>query len=204
LSTEREIYAAEAAMRDAGDVLDAAQNAHRHAVGAVNGVMQRWIKRITGPIAPIGDRTVRRSCALAEIPAYLGDTDASGSVRAIVGERMYVTNSHLLIDVDSVEGLERIQAHPRVVIGERAEKLTREDTPVEHSDTLTIRRFTSDAGNIIANARYTTIIEDLFPGVEWFAAKLGQGRHLHAVVEGELVAVLMPIRPSVLEGAVKA
>ncbi len=203
MSNEREIQAAEKQLHETGADLDAAQRAYRSAEGRLRGAMRMWLKRITGPIEPVGSRTMRRSVPLADVPGYIGDNDSSWAPRGLVGDRMYATNGHVMIDVESVEGLTMIDAHPRDIIGSRAERLTRADTPIEYSETLTIRSFGSGEGRILANARYTTIVEDIFPGVEWHAAHLLTGgmRHLHAVTDGHLVAVVLPLRSDILIAA---
>lgn len=202
MSTEQELQAAETAAEEANAALEDAEAVCRSVEHQRDDVMARWIARISGPIAPVSEaRVVRRSCTVAEIPAHVGERDSTGGLRAIVGDRKYATNGHLLLDVDSVEGLPLIPHHPRTVIGERGAKLVRIDTPIVGTPgyAAPIRDFTGGADRIIADARYTTIVEDLFPGVEWYEATDGAGRKLHAVAAGHLVAVVMPIKLSVLD-----
>lgn len=200
MSNEKEIQAAEKQVHETGMDLDAAQQAHDSAEGRLRGAMRAWLRRITGPIEPVGSRTVRRSVPLSDLPEYLADNDASWALRGICGDRMYVTNGHLLIDVESIDGLERIDANANHHIGTRQERLVRVDAPIEVSETLTLRSFVT----IAASARYTTIVEDLFPGVEWWCASLAGGHQLHAVVDGHLVAVVMPIRQDLFEASHEA
>ena len=200
MSDEQEIQAAEQQMDEADIDLDAARLAHRSAKGRLRGAVRLWRKRITGPIEPVGARVVRRSAPLSELPAYLWHDELRWP-RGIAVDRPYAANGHVLIAVDSIEGLTAIDVRHADVTGSRAEPLTRDDAPIKLSKTLTIRSFSSARGRVLANARYTTIVEDLFPGAEWYAAHFSTGgeRHLHAVVEGHLVAVVMPLHHDILD-----
>jgi len=146
------------------------------------------IEEATGPQKAIGERVVRVSCSLGELPEWFHETDANGVLRCLRGERLWATNGHVMIDVDSVDGLEVVKADPAAVIGKSGALLVRADTPVKVSGILC-----RDFGTVAVQLRYATLVEDLFPGCEWRSTG-GDLSMIHAVVNGTVVAAVMPVR----------
>ena len=148
-----------------------------------------------GPMRPPGDRPIRTVCALSEIPPEFGKAMVDGSLHGVAGSGgdRWATNGHWMIRVDSIDGLPMIKAAPEQVIGARGPAVTRDDVP-RKVGSIHARTF----GNVATDLRYSSLIEDLFPGVEWHCAGTNL-EPLHAVVDGALVAVVTPLRFAALD-----
>jgi hypothetical protein len=156
------------------------------------------IAEATGPQKPIGDRVVRQSCPLSEIPEWFGKIDPTDAARTVIGERMYATNGHVMIVVDSVDGLEVVRSNggavdPAKIISANVAPLVRLDVPVMNSCVLC-----RDFGSTLVQLKYASLVEDLFPGCEWWSTTT---QATHALVDGRVVAVVMPIRRDTPEAA---
>jgi len=146
----------------------------------------------TGPQEPVGSRTVRRSCPLAEIPKWFAAAMLDRRMEAVEWSgRKFATNGHVAIDVETAEGLTKIGTSCKGIfdlVGGR--RLRRHDVPVMVGSTPCRR-----TGRRLLDLRYASLVEDLFPGVKWVG--FGEARDLqpiHAVVDGHIVAVVMPVR----------
>ncbi len=193
MSDEMDLRAAKYELDKAGEDLENARRAWSQAQDTLENVEERieksLVARATGPLPPVGDRVVRRSCALSEVREFFAATDCYRGRYVAHAGRLYVTNGHMLVDVDSIDGLQEIKSDASSVIGRRTERLTRADMPVKCGDT-TCRKL----GALNVNIRYATLVEDLFPGVEWWGSRR-EGAAL-AYVGDDLAAVVMGIRTS--------
>ena len=143
----------------------------------------------SGPQRPIGDRLVRTSCALSEIPTKYGERMRDGQLKGILCAAgcPWVTNGHWMIRVDQIDGLAQVADIVENVAGTEGRPVVREDVP-RHIEKEPVRAF----GKIGMALEYATLIEDLFPGVEWYCRD-EEYAPFHALVNGETVAVVMPI-----------
>ncbi len=142
-----------------------------------------------GPQRPIGDRVVRSSCARSEIPAKYGERMRDGQLKGILcaAGLPWATNGHWMIRVDQIDGLAHVVDTVENVAGAEGFLQIRDDVP-RHIDREPVRAF----GKTGVALEYATLIEDLFPGVEW-RRRDEEYAPFHACVDGETVAVVMPI-----------
>ncbi len=144
----------------------------------------------TGPQRPIGDRMVRQLCALGEIPQRYAAMMSDGLLRGLYSANgdKWASNGHWMIRVDSIDGLAIVATPAGDVIGATGSPITRDDAPI-----LIGSFYARTFGSIFAMLEYTTLVEDLFPGVEWHA-RSGSLQPIQALVNGQVVAVVMPMR----------
>lgn len=189
MSDEADLRAAEEAVGEAEEDASNAKWALRQAEDKLRVVKNRvetnLVARATGPLPIVAGRALRRSCALSEVRGFLAATDHMGCRGVIGGDRQYATNGHLMIDVDTIDGLELIKAEAREAIGSRMGRLVREDLPVKQGST-----WCRKLSGITIDLRYSTLVEDLFHGVEWWSSTIANtalayvGADLVAVVRG--------------------
>jgi hypothetical protein len=144
----------------------------------------------TGPIRPAGDRPIRKQCSATEIPDWVLDMACnSENVAVNFDGNRYIANGHVMLCVDSNAGLREIVGIKSDTFGTRLlSPAIRADVPVRDGSFRVPCRM---LGNSIVDLRYSSLVEDLFPGVEWWIAG-GAESPVHALVDGHLVAVVMP------------
>jgi hypothetical protein len=144
-----------------------------------------------GPMRPVGDRQIRIVCGIDEIPQVYADRMRDSKLRCIVGSdgRKWATNYHWMICVDSVDGLGRSQSTAEGIIGPAGASVTREDKPIVDETNVAVRSF----GSVVISLEYASLVEDLFPGVDWRHGGM-LGHPLQAIVNGVVVAAVMPVR----------
>lgn len=189
---------AEAELADAQDALDEAEE-HLAALESEKNAPLRAEKEArkladlterTGPQRPIGDRVVRTSCDVGEIPKAYAAAMSDERLIAVCGAdgSKWASNGHWLIRVNSNDGLRPIPSAAESVIGTIGQPLEREDAP-RHVGSTMARTF----GGVGIALEYASLVEDLFPGIEW-RGRRGEYDPLQAVIDGVVVAAVMPLR----------
>jgi hypothetical protein len=145
----------------------------------------------TGPQKPIGNRVVRSCCAISEIPDWVAAMHHSKTLVAVSHKgRVFVSNNYMAIAVDSADEVEMLPSNADKAFMTRGRRLVREDAPIDEGE-FWVRSF----GVPGVQLRLAALVEDLFPGCVWHSCG-GELDPLHALVDGVLVAVVMPVRRS--------
>lgn len=155
----------------------------------------RLLGERNGPMRPVGVRVVRTSCVDAEVHAILQrdsiDVGCNG-VFATKGAdgRTWFTTGYFAVR-STVDKLTMTERNIDCVIRDRVALLARENVPVksEHGTVMWCR----NVGGVHIQLTYATMIEDLFPELEWWST----GSNIdpvNAYVNDELVAIVMPVR----------
>jgi len=140
----------------------------------------------TGPIRPIGDRVVRTACDPSELPGWFSDSE---KLKALEHDgRLWLTNGYMTIAATETGEAPMMPPGSGSAFGTTWIVADRTDLPVLE-DNMWVREF----GEQGADLRYVSLVEDLFPGLEWRSGGC-EFDPIHAYVDGALVAAVMPVR----------
>ncbi len=161
---------------------------------ALAAELQQLMSDRVGPMRPIGDRVIRTECLGDEIDAIMKRDSLDVGFHGVFGTksadgRTWFTSGYFAIR-SSIDKLTVTTRDIDGVIRPRTTPLVRQDVPVkEVPGGMWVRSF----GEEHIQLTYATMIEDLFPGLEWWSTgdKL---MPVNAYVNGELVALVMPVR----------